>query len=163
MSSTIYELTNSYMDLLYLLEDGEMDAEALRDTMEGIEGEIEIKAENYAKVMTELKARSEALTNESKRLAERAAAINNNVDRMKHALEMMMETTGKTKFKTNLFSFNIQNNPPSVDIAENANIPEVFLIEQPPKIDKKGILEALKAGKEVDGCTIKQGRSLRIR
>lgn len=163
MSSTIYELTNSYMDLLYLLEDGEMDAEALRDTMEGIEGEIEIKAENYAKVMTELKARSEALTNESKRLAERAAAINNNVDRMKHTLEMMMETTGKTKFKTNLFSFNIQNNPPSVDIAENAKIPEVFLIEQPPKIDKKGILEALKAGKEVDGCTIKQGRSLRIR
>lgn len=161
--STIYDLTNSYLDLLALAENGEADPEAIRDTMEGIEGELEDKAENYAKVFTQMIADAEALKTEEERIHNRRTAIENNVKRMKDILQQMMEITGKTKFKTNLFSFNIQNNPPSVEIAEDANIPEVFLIEQEPKIDKKGILEALKAGKAVDGCSIKQGQSLRIR
>jgi hypothetical protein len=43
--STIYELTEDYLRLLELAEDPDTDPEAFADTLEGLEGEIEIKAE----------------------------------------------------------------------------------------------------------------------
>ena len=52
--SNIYEITNDYLQIMAMLEDPELDAQTLADTMEGIEGEFEIKAENYAKVMKNL-------------------------------------------------------------------------------------------------------------
>lgn len=47
--STIYELTEDYLRLLELAEDPDTDPEAFADTLEGLDGEIEIKAEGYAK------------------------------------------------------------------------------------------------------------------
>ena len=40
--STLYQLTDDYLTLLEMAEDPDMDEQALMDTMEGIEGEIEI-------------------------------------------------------------------------------------------------------------------------
>ena len=54
--STLYELTNDYLTLLDMAEDPDIDEQALIDTMEGIEGEIEIKADGYARVMKQLEA-----------------------------------------------------------------------------------------------------------
>lgn len=51
---TLYELTEDYMNLLELAEDPDIDEQAFMDTLDGIEGAIEIKAENYAKVMRQL-------------------------------------------------------------------------------------------------------------
>ena len=39
-----------------MMEDPELDPQTLADTMEAVEGELEIKAENYAKVMKNLEA-----------------------------------------------------------------------------------------------------------
>ena len=72
------------------------------------------------------------------------------------------ELTGKEKFKTPLFNFNIQNNPPSAQVDEK-QVDEKYLIPQPPKVDKKAIITDLKEGKEVKGAVLTQGRSLRIR
>jgi len=76
-----------------------------------------------------------------------------------------MIATGKTKFKTALFSFGIQKNPPSVKLDEgNLDlIPEEYLVPQDPKVDKKKILAELKEGKEFTWATLSQTESLRIR
>ena len=74
-----------------------------------------------------------------------------------------MQVTGKTKFKTPLFSFGIQKNPTSVQIEEGATIPDKYLIAQEPKIDRKGMIADLKEGIEIKGCTLTQSESLRIR
>ena len=42
--ASLYELTDDYLALLEMAEDPDMDEQALKDTMEGIEGVIEIKA-----------------------------------------------------------------------------------------------------------------------
>lgn len=160
---TIYELTNDYLELLMLAESEDLDPEAVADTLEGIAGEIEDKAENYAKVMKQMQADADGIKAEEERLHSRRASIENNIKRMKEALQNAMEATGKEKFKTELFSFGIQSNPPSVAIAEDAVIPNRFYIPQEPKLDKKKLLEELKIGIEIDGCSITQGRSLRIR
>ena len=96
--STLYELTNDYMNLLELAEDPDIDEQAFMDTLEGIEGALEDKAEGYAKVIRTLEGDAAACDAESKRLRNKKQAIERNIDRMKAALQMAMEATGKRKF-----------------------------------------------------------------
>lgn len=164
--STLYQLTDDYLTLLEMAEDPDVDEQALKDTMEGIEGALEIKAEGYAKIIRMLDGDAAACDAESKRLRNKKQAIERNIDRMKKALQYSMEQTGKTKFKTALFSFGIQKNPAAVVIDEGyiENIPDRFLIPQDPQIDKKAIKEALKAGEDLEGIAhLEQTESLRIR
>ena len=163
---TLYELTEDYMNLLELAEDPDIDEQAFMDTLEGIEGALEDKAEDYAKVIRTLEGDAAACDAESKRLRNKKQTIENNIKRMKTALQYAMEATGKTKFKTALFSFGIQKNPAAVVIDEGyiENIPDRFLIPQDPQIDKKAIKEALKAGEDLEGIAhLEQTESLRIR
>lgn len=163
---TLYELTEDYMNLLEMAEDPDTDPEAFADTLEGIEGAIEDKADGYAKVIRTLEGDAAACDAESKRLRNKKIAIENNIKRMKAALQYAMEATGKTKFKTPLFSFGIQKNPAAVVMDEGyiENIPERFLIPQDPVIDKKAIKEALKNGEDLEGLAhLEQSESLRIR
>jgi hypothetical protein len=51
-----------------------------------------------------------------------------------------------------------------VAVVNEAEIPEPFWIPQAPKLDRKGILDALKAGSHVPGATFTNSRvSLAIR
>ena len=163
--STIYELTDDFLRLLEMAEDPETDPQAFADTLEGLEYEIEVKAENYAKVIKQLDSDAAGIDAEIKRLQAKKSAIANSQDRMKKTLEGAMIATGKVKFKTDLFSFNIQKNPPSVELDEEQLelIPIEYLIPQDPKPDKKRMLAELKEGKELGFARLKQTESLRIR
>lgn len=164
---TLYELTNDYMELLQMAEDPDIDEQAFMDTLEGIDGALEDKADNYAKIMRMLDGDALAIREEERRLEARRKTVENNIKRMKSALQYAMEATGKTKFKTQLFSFNVQNNPTSVVIDEPdiANIPERFLKYKDPEIDRKAIKDAIKAGDEdaMDIAHLEQTRGLRIK
>ena len=116
----LYEITSDYVRLMEMAEDPDLDPDVLRETMEELDGELEEKAENYAKVIKEMESRATALKAESDRLTARRKAIENGIDRMKRNLEASMIATGKRKFKTDLFSFNIQPNPPKVVFDESA-------------------------------------------
>ena len=100
--STLYELTSDYTALLEMAEDA--DEQALKDTLEGIEGAIEDKADGYAKVLRELDKDSAGLDAEIKRLQAKKTAIANATNRIRNNLQDAMIATGKTKFKTSLFS-----------------------------------------------------------
>ena len=162
--STIYDLTGAWLDLYDMADDPDMDADVWFDTIEGLEGEIEDKADGYARVITQLNADMAAIKTEEDRLYNRRKTIENRINNMKSRLQSMMELTGKTKFKTPLFSFGIQNNPASVVIDDEKMIPGDFLIPQAPKIDKAAIKDALKAGVDMTGIAhLAQTQSLRIR
>lgn len=160
---TIYDLTNEYIQLLEMASDPEVDPDVLADTMEGLEGEIEDKADGYAKVIRQIEADAAAIKEEIGRLQERKGHLENSIARMKNALQTAMEVTGKTKFKTALFSFGIQKNPASV-VLDTEEVPEEYLVYQAPKVDRGKIKEDLKAGKDLTGIAhLEQGESLRIR
>ena len=75
-----------------------------------------------------------------------------------------MIATGKTKFKTELFNFGIQKNPPKLVLdKEVEDIPMDYYIFQDPIADKEKIKQELKEGKELDFAHLEQGESLRIR
>lgn len=163
---TLYELTSDYLNLLELAEDPDIDEQAFMDTLEGIEGELEDKADNYAKVIRSLEADAAACDAEAKRLRAKKQTIENNIKRMKSALQFAMQMTGKTKFKTALFTFGIRKNPASVviDAANVRDFPEQYIIESEPILDKMALKYALKEGEDMTGlCHLEQTESLSIR
>lgn len=161
---TLYNLTEDFVQLLALAEDENEDIEAILSTIEGVDYEIELKAEGYAKVIKELEARTESLKKEEERLYGRRAVIEGNIKRMKQKLQESMEITGKTKFRTELFNFNVQNNPPSLVLDKPLEeIPDKFLIPQPSKVDNAAVKELLKSGEVLDFAHLSVSKSLRIR
>lgn len=155
----LYELTQNYLQVLEIAENGD----DLADTLEALEDAIEVKAENTAKVIKQLEANAEMLANESRRLSERKSAIENNVRNLKSYLQEQLEKCGKSKIKGEIFTVAIQNNPQSVDVLDETKIPLEFFIEQAPKLDKKTLLQHLKNEEQIPGAALKQSQSLRIR
>jgi hypothetical protein len=134
--------------------------------MEALSMDIEDKADGYAKVIRQLEANVAACKAEIQRLKTTATTMENNIKRMKENLQDAMEVTGKRKFKTPLFSFSVQKNPPSLvlDEVDTARIPADYLIPQEPKIDTAKLKTDIKAGKDLDGIAhLESGYSLRIK
>jgi len=158
---SLYELKAQWMELLSLMEEGE-DPEMIQNTLEGIECEIEEKADNYARIIASLNSDIDGISKEMTRLQDKKRVLENHVAYLKGNLQDAMILTGKEKFKTELFSFNLQNNPASVVIDDPTSIPSEFLIPQEPKVDKKAIKEYLKDN-EASWSHLETNRSLRIR
>ena len=156
----LYELARSYAELLDRAED--IDTEALVDTLASLQDAIEDKAENTAKIIKNLEADAKIIKEEEQRLAERRRSIENKVTRLKEYLQEQLEVAGLQKVKRPTITVAIQNNPPSVEIADEKLIPSEFMIPQ-YKVDKKSILERLKNGEMVPGAKLVQGRGVRIR
>lgn len=154
--STLYEITGDYLRLLEMLEEEKsIDPQAFKDTLEGIEGEFEIKADNYARIIKELRAESEKYAAEVRRMQKRMETLANNEKRLKQHLYESMKATGKTKFKTDLFSFGIQKNGglQPVEILPDVKIPDKYLHKEP---DNNKIREALKNGEELPFAVLKE-------
>lgn len=156
--ATLFELTGMFNKVAEMFV-GDEENQAAIDTLESLDMEIEDKADGYAKIIRNMESDSKAMAEEIKRIQERKKVNDNRIKSMKLSLENTMISIGKTKFKTPLFSFNIQKNPPSVEILDEDLIPEEFKkIEV--KIDKSAIK---KVEGDVPGIEIKQTESLRIR
>lgn len=158
----LYEIVGAFKELLEMASEENMDQKLISDTLEGVEFEFEEKADGYAKVVKILEGDIEAIDKEIKRLTEKKNTIKNNISGIKKNLENAMITTGKTKFKTLLFGYNIQKNPVSVSIDDENQIPKDFWIEQELKLDKKSLAAYLKEN-EVSWAHLTQTESLRIR
>lgn len=165
--STLYDLTGAYEELLTILCDGEEDEQCIFDTLEAVEGEIEDKADGYAKVIRSLESDIKEIKEEESRLASRRKSIEGNIQRVKKHLFDAMKFTGKTKFKTALYSFGIAKNggkqPLEVDITDPLQLPEQYRkVEY--KVDNEAIREALDEGVPLPFARLRErGESLRIR
>lgn len=159
----LYDLAQNYLNLQGLLEDETVGVDVINKALNEVGGEIEDKAENIAILIKNLESDAEGFKREEERLAAKRSTVENKIKGLKNYLDTTMRSVDKLKFKTKLFTFNIQNNPPSVDITDEKLIPQEFFIDQAPKLDKKSLLSALKDGREIEGATIKQTKSLRIR
>lgn len=159
----MYDLASDYLKLMDMLESGEDDERVILDTLEAVQGEIEVKAENYAKMIRMLNGRAEDFKAEEERLAARRKAMENGANRLKKSLEQCMIALDIRKIKTGLFSINIQKNAPSVVIDNPNLVPEEYLIPQEPKVDKQAIKDVLKKGEELPFAHLEQSESIRIR
>ncbi|MBC2370555.1 siphovirus Gp157 family protein [Listeria booriae] len=156
----LYELANNYQRVVDLAATTE--AETLNDTLDSIKESINIKAENIAKVIKTLEAEEAGLKAEIDRMTGRKSTIENNIKGLKYYLQSKLEKIGIDKVEGQHFTIAIQKNNPSARIEDESKL-IAYLVEQPKKLDKKALLVDLKAGIEVEGAELYQGRSLRIR
>lgn len=158
----LFELTSQYQRVLAMVDE-EADMDVIRDTLESIEGLITDKAESIAKLIKSIDADIEAIQAEEKRLYDRRKALENRRNSIKEYLETQLISAGIDKVKGTLFTISIQNNPPSVNIQDDAIVPEKYYIPQPPKLDKRALIEDLKAGAQYEGIELVQTKGVRIR
>ena len=165
--SKLYEITGDLLTLQEMLEEDATD-EALADTLEAVQGEYEIKLENYCKVIKNLEADVDALKNEADRLTAKKKLLENNIDRIKKAMFDSMKATKIDKVKGTLFTVAIQRNGGKIPVnvapdVDTSKLPDqLVIISEKPNLD--AIRELLEAGKSVEGFTLgERGESLRIK
>lgn len=154
--STLYEITGDYLRLLEMLEEEDIDPQAFKDTLEGIEGEFEIKADGYARVLKELAAEAGKYDAEIQRMTARRDSLNNRSRMLKQHLYESMKVIGKLKFKTDLFSFGIQGNGGirAMEITDKEkNIPKMYMKRVP---DNAKIRKALESGENLSFAVLKE-------
>lgn len=158
--ATIYELTTQAAALYEMLQAEEIDELTFNDTLEAL-GAAE-KVESYCKVIKQLQSDVEMFKGEIDRLTARKKAAENGVERMKNALLAFLQLTGQDKVKAGSFAVSTAKTQ-AVFITDEQAIPCKYLVEQPPKIDKMSIKDALKAGEEISGAELIVNTGVRIR
>lgn len=139
------------------------DEQVFTDTLEGLFGTIDMKMDDYAVVMDQMKGREDLIDLEIKRLTERKEAIKNNRTRMKERLQESMKATGRRRVTTDLHTFSIQKNGGKLPLIIDGEVPDNYqkIIYEP---DNELIRKALDEGKELDFAHYgERGEHLRIK
>ncbi len=162
----LYELTGAYAEVMMQLEDAttQEQYDAALAALTSIESDIVTKAENYARIIRNKTVESDGYAAEIKRLQACKKAADNAIESLKNNIHFALETAGASELTTGIGKWKIAKNPPSVEITDEAAIPEEYLIPQPSKVDKHKILDDFKAyGMAVPGVEIVQKESVRFK
>ena len=164
--SNLYELTGDFLKVKEMMFDEDVDIEMIENTLDCIDCMIEEKADAYAKILQNIDDDVSGIDKEITRLKQRKEMLQKRSSRLKENLKNSMEATGKTKFSTTLYSFSIRKNgglqPLKID-ADVKDIPEQYLIPQPPKPNMDAIRKALKEDTLPFAHLEEKGTSLSIR
>ena len=156
----LYEINGQVLQLMELLDEGEIDEKTYRDTLDSLGGTIAV--EEVIKGIRTKSAEVEAYKAEAERLTEKRQRAEKTVDSMKQLLMTYLTNTGQKKLKTGLFCVS-KGTSKSANIVDESLIPAEYLIEQPAKVDKKAILAALKNGEAVQGAELKESEFITIK
>lgn len=140
------------------------------DTLDGIEQEFDLKAENMAQYIKCLKAESEAIDAEIKRLQIRSKSRKNRIERMKQYLICCMNKMKLKKIDGVQARITLRKNAPSLKIADEfALITELqnsgkdnLLNYHMPEVRKNELKKMIKAGSAFSGVTLESSESLII-
>ena len=160
----LYDIQTKYQSILDSFEDEELEQiDELTEQLSSIEDALESKTEACCQFIKTLEAEAEGFRVEEDRCKARRQALENGAERVKRMLESTLLSLDIKEVIAGTFKVKIQLNNPSVRVDDEKAIPSGYFIPVDPKLDKRGILEALKAGEEVPGCSIQRTESIRIK
>lgn len=159
----LYELAEEFSDISAMLyADEEIDQQTIDDTLEAAQIDFDTKVENIVKLIRNMEADANGYKAESERLAKRKGTVDGKIQSLKEYIKGCYERAGITRAGTAIAGARLQNNPPSVEIADERVLPDEYLIKQEPKVDKKALIAALKEGAEIPGACLRQTKSIRL-
>lgn len=135
------------------------DEEAKADVVEGetnLVEAIDLAVQQLVDDMAAIKGLNDYID----RLVNRKERLQDRVANFRAALAVAMEQAGKKKIDHPAVTLSLRAVPASVTVLEEAAIPSKFFKkpEPPaPKLDKRAVLEALKAKHDVPGCVLSNG------
>lgn len=124
-----------------------------------IEGETDLKEAIAAAVdrISDLNAHMEALASQIKALGERKSRFEVQGERLRAAIHVAMGQAGLRKLELPQATLSVRAVAPKAEIIDEALIPSKFWKPQDPKLDKKAVLDALKAKEAIPGATLSNG------
>lgn len=140
------------------------------DTLEGIEEEFNLKAENTAQYIKSLKAEEAAIKSEEDKLKKRRQQYSRKIECMTVYLKNCMEQMNVKKIETPKARITIRNNAPSLKIADEVgfismlqeNGRDDLLKYELPEIRKAEIKKLIKAGEVFSGAVLESSQSVII-
>jgi hypothetical protein len=131
------------------------DEQVFLDTLEGLMGAVEAKADSYAAVISHMEAHEDLLQKEIDRLTAKKTAISNNKKRMKDSLQSAMIAMDQKTIKTDLHTFRVQKNGGKQPLDIFGDVPDKFqkVVYEP---DKDLIRKALENGEELEFAVLKE-------
>ena len=164
--NALYNIAAEYRAAAEKLAELDLDAETIVDTLEGLSGDLETKAQNVAFLARNLESTAAAIKQAEADMAARRKAMENRADGLKRYIFESMKFAGIEKIECPHFRLSIKNNPAAVDVFEPGLVPASFMRTPeppPPAPDKTAIKEALKAGQDVPGARLTSGQRLEIK
>jgi len=124
-----------------------------------IEGETDLKEVISQAVdrISEVNAHQEVLAARIDALRKRKERFEGQAERIKAAIHIAMGQGELRKLELPQATISIRAVPPKAEVIDESLIPSKFWKPQDPKLDKKAVLDALKAKEDVPGATLSNG------
>lgn len=132
------------------------DAEAIASTVEGETDLHEVLIRAVARVV-ELNGMLDGIGRIVADLAARKDRLQTQRDNLRTLIAVGMEAGQLKRIETGLATVSLRPVPPKVEVTNEAEIPPRFWKPQDPKLDKKALLDALKAKEAIPGATLSNG------
>jgi len=114
--------------------------------------------------LAELDAHAEALSSLVKSYNDRKSRLENQSEAIRASILMAMSMAELTKLELPQATLSRKRTPPKAIVTSEVDLPARFYVEQNPKLDKKAVLDALKAGEKIPGAELSNGgESLQLR
>lgn len=158
----LYEITQEALYLSTLLETEELTPE-LAEALIINQDQLQVKAVNYAKVITNYQAESDAIDQEIKRLKAMKDSREKKIEWLKESVKKAMLVSGIEKVESPLFKLSVRRSEAvEVDLVEA--LPNAFQnVKQVITADKVSIKEAIKRGENITGARLVENFNLQIK
>lgn len=99
-----------------------------------------------------------------KKISDRATRAKKRAERLRGLIDQAFQMAEVKSHQFPTATITIKAIPPKLIVADEASIPSDFFEPQPPKLDKKALLNALKSGRRIEGAELSNGgRAIQIR
>lgn len=162
----LYEIISVIDELNAKLEDGEIDLDTYKDTLESVELDREDKVEGIVRSIRNDEALITDCAAEIKRLQERKLQAERRNESRKAYLKEQMDRAGDKKWKAGTFTVSIQKNGGKLPLIVGVDARDLPIILQrwDPVANTDEIRARLERGEEIPGCYLgERGESLRIK
>ena len=165
--ASLYSLTTELQTLLDAISEGEIPEEAIADTLEGLQGEIDVKIDSVLDAFKTLKAEAGAIRDEENRLAERRRRKEAATDRIKEYLATELGKLGKARHESARHSVSFRRSSKVIILDEDAFIKWALDNDRDDlyrvKVTREANKEALAKAENIPFVTVEENRNIQIK
>ncbi|MGB1304037.1 siphovirus Gp157 family protein [Pseudoalteromonas marina] len=156
--TALYKISEQYNTALQSMIEMDMDEQTINDTMEGLGGELEVKARNVAAHYLNLESDAKQIKDAISNMQARLKQVQSQTDFYKNYLRENMERTGISKIECPEFKITLRKPPQAVEVNDNLD-PAYIVTKTTQSPDKNRIKADLKAGIEIIGASLIDGKA----
>jgi hypothetical protein len=144
---------HTYLRSRLLAEIPDIDEETLADTLEGITNLREMLAEVIRSALED-EALAESLSTRLNDMKARLERFETRAARKRQLALGVMGEADIQKLTQSDFTASLKQGAPTLDVVDESKVPAVYWKPQPSKLDRQGLLAALKSGAAIEGVAI---------